>query len=321
MRLHVDPTAVLLIKRGIRRGILTLRRERGWAMSLWALMGVVLLAQVFFVAAIGIEGIQTLLRTQTDLRLQVQDDATDRQIQEFLVAARALSYVSDIAYIPREQTFERERMTNPDLAAFLEQLKIENPFPDMIRVTTRDLAAYEGLSTFVQQAQWNTVIDPAFLSQATSQEQELQAMLRLTESGRSLTLLFLALTGGILLFIIVELVRRRAFLRREEVFVERMSGAREASVILPFAAEAALLLTAAVVLSGAALFLLLPALPLLVPSLGEGGVLEELRKEVRGLIAAYGPGLFLLQLLLAPLAGFVGAYLGTRGQKLTLTSV
>lgn len=321
MRFYVDPTVVLLVKRGIRRGLLTLRRERGWATSLWALLGVVLLAQVFLIVAISVQGIQTLLRTQTDLRLQVQEDATDRQVQEFLVAVRQLPYVSDVTYVPREQALQRERVANPDLVVFLEQLKIDNPFPDTISVTMRDLAAYDEFSAFIKQPQWRAVTDPAFLSQATSQEQELRSMLRLTAAGRSLTLLFLALTGGVLLFIIVELVRRRAFLRREEVFVERMSGAHEASVVLPFATEATVLLCAALLLSVAFLVLLVPGLPWIVPALGEAGVLEELRKEAGGLIATYGPGVFLIQLLLVPLVGFVGAYLGTRGQKLTLASV
>ncbi len=312
---------MLLLQRGIRRGVVTLLRERGWWTSLWALTGVVILAQLFLVVWLGVAGVETLLRTQTDLRLQVQDAATDRQTQEFIAAAQALPIVTDVAFITREQALERERTLNPDLLRFLEQFNIQNPFPDTVAVTLRDLSDYEAFSAFVQQPEWRSVVDHAFLSQATDQELQLRQMLRLTDAGRTVAGIFLSLTGGILLFIVVELVRRRAFLRREEVFVERMSGAQEASVVLPFATEAGLLLAIALGLGLVFLVFFLFALPLLVPALADGGAFALLRTHVSALLFRYGPGLIAMQFVLIPLVGFAGAFLGTRGGRMTLAGV
>ena len=293
----------------------TLHRERGWGTSVWALVGVTLLVQIFLVLCLGVQGVDQLLRTRTDLRLQVQEKVTDRQVQEFVAAAQQSPGVSAVEYITREQAYERERKSNPDLVSFLEQFKIDNPFPDTIAVTMDDLGSYDTFATFAKQPQWQGVIDPAFLSQATGQESELRRMLRLTDAGRSLSFFVLLLTGGILLFIVIELVRRRAFLRREEVFVERMSGAQEASVVLPFATEATILLFGALAMSLACLFLLLFLLPLLVPALGDTGTFGALRSEVGRLLAVFGPMLIVVQFLLAPGIGFVGAFLGTRGGR------
>ena len=63
-----DPTILLLLKRGAVRGWTTLRRERGWVTSLSALLGVVVLTQAFLLAWFGVQGVETLLRSQTDLR-------------------------------------------------------------------------------------------------------------------------------------------------------------------------------------------------------------------------------------------------------------
>ena len=140
-------------------------------------------------------------------------------------------------------------------------------------------------------------------------------MLHFTDAGRSLAGLVLLLTGGILLFIVIELVRRRAFLRKEEVFVERMSGAQEASVILPFATEASVLLFVALLLSLGCLLLFLVLLPQLVPSLTDAGIFGPLRTEISRLVLLYGPTLFVIELLATPGVGLVGAFLGTRGGR------
>ena len=313
--LRISPTTILLLKRGVRRGYTTLKRERGWATSLWALLGVVVLMQVFLVMWLGVQGVDSLLRTQTDLRLQVKEAATDHDVQQLLISIKALPGISTVEYITREQAYERERAANPDLIRFLEQFKIQNPFPDTVSVTLKNLSYYNQFLTFLKQPDWRTVVDPAFLSQATDQEQGLRQMLRLTDAGQSVATLFLFLTGGILLFVVVELVRRRAFLRREEVFVERMSGAQEASVVLPFATEATILLVTALLLSLACVLLFLLAFPLLIPALGDSGTFGELKAEVGSMMVSTGPTLFLIELVLAPLAGFAGAYLGTRGGR------
>ncbi len=318
---HLNPIVALLLKRGVHRGLSTLRRERGWGTSLWALVGVVLLVQLFLVLCVSVQGIDRLLRTQTDLRLEVQLGASDRQIQEFISATQQLPEVSEVEYVTREKALERERIANPDLIKFLDQFNISNPFPDTIAVGLNSLSAYDSFSTFVKEERWQTVIDPGFLSHATGQEHELRRMLRLTDAGRSLAIFVLFLTGGILLFVVVELVRRRAFLRKEEVFVERMSGAQEASVILPFATEATVLLVTALILSLVCLVLLLFFLPVLVPALSDIGIFGSLRSEISRLLTIYGPMLFILQLLLAPGVGFVGAFLGTRGGRGSLASI
>lgn len=304
----------ILLSRGVRRGLLTLSRERGWWATLVTLFGILLLLQLLVVAVIGVRGTHALLQSRLDLRLQIQETAADPDIQQFLVSARDLPYVSHVTYITKEQAYEQERTHSPDLVAFLEQFHIQNPFPDTVAVTLRNLKDYDTFATFAKQEQWRTVVDPRFLSQATDQEQEVHQMLRLTEAGGILIGFFLALIACVLLFILIELVRRRALIRREEIFVERLVGAHELSVLVPFATEAALLVMGAVVLSAAFVCGLLFILPLAIPALGPTGPFRELNAQLSSLLPLWLPLVFALELLAAPVLSFLGAYLGMRPQ-------
>ena len=299
---------MLLLKRGIRRGLLTLRRERGWGTSLSALLGVVLLVQFFVAACFAVQGADRLLRAQAELDFQIRRGTTDREVQEFLIAVQQQPSVAKAAVVTREQAYERERIANPALVEFLERSAAPNPFSDTVVVTLYSSSAYGSLLAFAQQPQWQNIVDPASLSSAAAEERSLLRNLGMTDTGRTVILLFLGLSGIILLFVVMELVRRRALLRREELFVERMSGAHEASMVVPFATEAAVLLMAALAFSAVLCALVFAALPFI--NMNEG--LRSFAGEVGGRMTAYGPALFFLECLLVLPLAYAAGYLATR---------
>jgi cell division protein FtsX len=112
--------------------------------------------------------------------------------------------------------------------------------------------------------------------------------------------------------------------RREEVLVERLVGAGEWTVLLPFAVEGTLLLFAAFVLSVLCLLIVISFLPSLVPTLLQG-TLAELSATVAMLLWLWLPWALLAECLAIPFLAFAGAWLGMRpllkSPKLALAAV
>lgn len=304
----------VIIRRGMQRGALTLLRERQWKTALGALFGVFVLVQLLALVLTGLEGMQTMLRNRTDLRLEIHDSATEQQIQLFHTALQQLPYVADTVYITKEKAYEQTRSSDPELIAFLEEFNIQNPFADTIGITLRTLNDYEQFASFVEQERWQSVVNPTFLSQMTDQEEHVHALLGVTRAGRSLTILILIVTATALVFIVTELVRRRAMARSDEVLVERLVGATPLSIVVPFITEALVLILLAILCSAAVLVCLIAVLPMLVPGLQEGGVLSTLRTQVTPLLGTMLPALLLIEILIAPLIAIAGAWLGIRPQ-------
>lgn len=307
----LDPTLSSIVRRGIRRGVLTVRREKGWMTVLGALFGILAVMQLLIVAGLGVQGIEHLLRTRTDLRLEIKSDAQDADIQSLYAALRGLPVAEDVRYVTKEQAYESERQRDPSLISFLEQFKMENPFPDTFSVTLRSLGDYDTFAQFVGENRWSNVVDPSFLSKVTDQEKQAHEMLQLTEAGKSVVLLFIVMMGAVLVFVLIELVRRRSLTRKEEVLVERLVGAQVLSVLIPFATESALLLAGAFLLSIAFLAAFLALLPALVPGLVSGAY-ALLYAEVGRLLAFYLPIFFVLEAVLIPVIALLGAWWGLR---------
>lgn len=310
----LDSNFSILLKRGTQRGLQTLLRENEWATAFGALFGIFVLLQLLLLIVIGVNGVQSVLRSQTDLRLEVRDEASDESIRELYEALQNHEAVSEVLYITKEQAYERTKQRDPDLIAFIDEFGLENPFPDIIGVTLNSLDDYDAFTTFIEQDQWQTIIDPTFLTEATQQEEHVYELLKLSNAGMSLTIVFLGIVALTLIFITTELVRRRALSRAEEVLVERLVGATNMNILLPFIIEATFLFWGAIIASTVFLIVLLFALPVIIPSLIAGGSLSSLTQEMTPMLYSTLPLFVLIELLLAPVLATLGAWVGMQKQ-------
>ena len=299
-----------LWERSIRRGALSLVRERDWLTAFGALTGVFLLLQIMIFALLGTEGIQNILRTKTNLTLEIIEGAPDIEVQRFLNTLQQQPYVQQLTYITKEQAYAQMKQQDPELITFLEDFNLDNPFPETVAVTLRTLQSYEELSTFVRNDKWHSVVDPAFLSATTDQEEYIYDLLHITGVGQSLVFFFLILTIVILLFITTELVRERVLRRSEEVLVEHLSGAMPFSILLPFAIEASLILGIAILGSMLLMTLIFYAIPLLMPTVIQHPMLKEIHAQIYNVFILRSPMIIGLEIAAIPVIGWLGAWLG-----------
>ena len=317
--MQLDPDAAIVWRRGIQRGLTTLQREREWGTTLSVLVGTLLLFQMALILFVGMQGMQSLLKSRTDIRLEILSSATNQQVGQFFSLLQQQIFVDDAAYITKEQAYERAKTYDPELVAFLEEFNMGNPFPDTIGVTLRSLDDYMTFRRYVEQEQWNGIVDPTFLSEVTDQEQQVTELLRFTSAGRTLTVIILGIVGAIFLFITTELVRRRVLGRSNEVLVEKLVGSSPLSMFVPFATEACVLMLVAAILSMVLSLAVVVILPSIVPALQNNGVLAALSAEVQPLLRSALPQYFLGEVFLIPLIAGIGTWFGMKRELLART--
>ena len=317
--MHLDSDLKVIWKRGIARGLTTLKRERAWGTTLGVLVGALLLFQLVLIILLGVQGMQYLLKSRTDIRLEIIDGATNQQVNEFYTVIQHTHYVADAAFITKEQAYEKAREYDPELVSFLEEFGMANPFPDTIGVTLKSLDDYNNFKRLLEQEQWNGVIDPTFLTEVTDQEKQIEQLIKFTNAGRSLTMIILGLVGAVLLFITTELVHRRVLSRSNEVLVEKLVGASPLAMFIPFATEACILLLASAVVSIVLCAILLLALPGVVPALQSDGVLAALSTEVSPLLLITLPQYFVMEILILPIIAGLGTWFGMQRELLART--
>ena len=307
--LRMDPNLSLLYRRGIIMGIQSTFRERRWFAAFGALFGVLLMLQILLFGLLGLQTIESVLLSRTDLKIEIRAETNDQDRRTFFSQLNELPYVSEAVYITREQAYEHARLQDPELITFLEKYNMGNPFQDTIGITLRSLDDYTPFASFIGQEAFKSVINPAHLSQITQQEEESKELLRFIAAGRSLALLVLILAVCVLIFITTELVRRRSLDRADEVFVEQWGGAHPLTIFLPFATEATLLLWAAIIMSSIALVLILAVTPSVFPAF-QGAVMQALGDELAQNFRGSTPLVLFLEFVAAPVLASLGAWMG-----------
>jgi len=94
-----------------------------------------------------------------------------------------------------------------------------------------------------------------------------------------------------------------------EIFVEQMAGANPYSIILPFVSEATILLWAAILAGTILIILCLILAPYFSPAF-QGQLAKSIGGEFSVSARGMFPMLFALEILLAPVVSFAGAWLG-----------
>lgn len=312
--LHIEPGWRALLHRGIRRGFRTLKREHDWFGSMGALTGIFILLQLLGLGLASAVAGEQLLRERTELQLELKAGVSDRDISDLMTGLQELPYVAHTTFITREQAYDRARRADPELIGFLEEYGLSNPFNDALTVTLTSLEHYRSLLQALEDTHWQRVIDPSFLSDATAEQEYVEALMTLTQGLRALVLFVLGIGVVTLLFVVINLTRTRALARSEEVLVERIAGAQTATILLPFAAEASFLLAIATIVSFVVTVTVAVSASTIIPALNLGGALGELWGAVRALLHAAIPYAFLLELLLIPVIAVTGAWIGIAGQ-------
>ncbi len=308
----LQPSVSLQWRRGIARGMLSLKRDRTWGAMLAVLAGVAFLAQLFVFMAAGVQAGDSLLRAQTDVRLKIKPDASDQGVQEFFIAVQSLPSVEEATLITKEQAYEQEKRINPTFVSFIEQYNLQNPFPDTIAVRLKSLQSYDVFAEFTKQTQWQAVIDPDFLASATNQEEQVRELLTITKAASVLAYVLVGIIILVLIFVLAEIVRTRSIEREDEILVERYMGAYDFSILLPFIVESCVLLFFALVIGAIGIAALALVLPVMIPSLGLGGVFYELHEATKNVLVFWSPYLLGFELLMIPVLAYVGAAMGIR---------
>lgn len=310
--LPFDPALPTILRRSLKRAVLTLWREGQWRASFGSLLGVALLLQFLLLGILGTAAAESLLLSHSDLKLEIRADASRGEIQQFFSVIQQQPYIERATYLTREQVLAQAAVEDPDLAAFLEKFGVSNPFPETIAITLKSLRDYPVLSAFLLEPQWQRVTDPTLLSAITHQEERVHELLNVARGSQALAGILLALAGVILLGSIVEFTRRNALNRADEIRAGRIMGADALSLALPFVWEATLLLWLSIAVSAVILLCFLLILPSLAPALSSAGVLVSLRSAILPLLMTLLPAAFVIELLLTPCFAGLGTWLAIR---------
>ncbi len=221
----------------------------GWRAQLCTLVGLLLLCQCLLLSAIGVEAGIALIRSRTDLRLEIVPGVSNDTVQHLYQELRAISGIEHVQYISSQeaQAFVLEK--DPPLARFLEQFNITTPFPSFMHIRLRELGDYPAVLSSLRASVASSIVAPQSLSLADDQELHLASLLSLVNGVHSALLFSVLIAVIIFLCALMTLVRLRIYLSYHAVECAGMMGASTWCVLQSYFYEVLIFLFSGFVLS------------------------------------------------------------------------
>jgi len=290
--------------------VASLRNGKGWGTTCAAFVALFVLLQCLLLFAFSVRGINRLLLERAGLHLEVLPSARDQDIQELYGSLQALPSVEHVEYVPKEKAYEQERLSDPELVAFLEQYKLSNPFPDSFIVTLSGIDQYASFLTFIQQEKYRAILDPSFLTAVSNQQRDLHGILQLTSAFQAIAFAFAGLAAVVLFMMMAEYVSRSLAARGGEFFLQDVLGAPRLSLSSVLASEMVILTLVALLLATLLTAAAVVLLPLLVSSMGSDDVFIQLQTAVAPFLTFALPLTIVAEITALPLLAWVTASVG-----------
>jgi cell division protein FtsX len=307
------PQSTVLVRRGIHRGLASAWKNKGPSTTVVLFACLFSLLQILLLGSLGAQTVRSLLVSRGDLYLEVLPNAREQDVQDLYASIGELPYVAAVEYIPKDKAYQNEKIRNPDVVAMLERFNLQNPYPDSFSVTLTSLSNYPDFAAFIGEDHWATVIDPSFLTNVTTQEQDVRRLLKIATAIRTLAFLLTGLSALCIIVCVGELIAKRTRGHGGEIVLETLLGGSSDRVIVPYVAEVTTILFLGLVsgcLVAAIGFLLIP---LLSPGLVTDPSFTIVRSTFSRTLFTTGLSLLAGELLLLPILAYIGTWWGLRG--------
>lgn len=221
----------------LKQGIINLKRNKLFTLaSIGTIAACIFLIGLFYAVIINLQNIVKTAEENVAITIFFNEDATDAQIQSIGDSIKKRAEFGTIRYISPEEAWEQYKKDyfseEPELA---EGFKDDNPLAnsDSYRVTLSDITMQDAFVTFVKNLEGVRKVN---YSESTADT--------MTEFGKMIAFISVAIVSILLavgIFLISNTIVVGITVRREEISIMKLIGAKDSFVRAPFIVEGVLI--------------------------------------------------------------------------------
>lgn len=197
--------------------------------SIGTVTACLLIFGLFVLFSINLNYIGNQIQAQCEIQIFLDEDISDRRIEEIGVRIRNDKNVSSCVLETKEQALENFKTQLEDDADLLDGLEQDNPLRDSYKVTLNDIKAAD---EFIKRVE-----DMDGVAEVTNRKKILDSIIRITDFIRNLSFWSMLLLAVISVFIISNTIKLAVFARRKEISIMKFIGATDSFIRWPFVIE------------------------------------------------------------------------------------
>lgn len=199
--------------------------------SVAVLLSCMIMMGCAFMLLVNIQSVIDSIEDKNVIMVYVAQDADELAVTELGEELKDLKNVSGIEFVDKESAFQKELDSLGTDATYFEG--VENPLPDLYKVSVEDMAAFDSTSKAIQEL--NNV------ESVRNDKDIANLLINIRSSVTYLSIGIIVLLMLVSLFIISNTIRITMFSRRLEISIMKSVGATNGFIRWPFVIEGVLL--------------------------------------------------------------------------------
>lgn len=181
---------------------------------------------IFLALNLATDSVLTSLGKKIDIRVEFQNNLEDYSKRSFIQEMKGLPEVEDVIFVPREEALQRLGSKYPNIVLFLDQNKLPNPLPDVMRVVSKRLESNPKILAFLQQPQYSTILAQSKLKNDVEQNDRQEKIVAITHFLKRIGI-WLDLTFAVVVTLIIfNSITLTIYAHRQEIRVMQLVGAK-----------------------------------------------------------------------------------------------
>jgi hypothetical protein len=254
---------------------------------------------------VGSLHVQDMLRTKTEVTMNLTNSASDQKRRDFYAAVRQLPFVNDVTYQTREQHLEYARVRHPSLVRFLETNDLRNPYSDTLTLNLQSSRDIQEIVVFAKGDRWRDIVDPISFAEISLLTQERTSLIATLRTLTQTSAILLVLTVFALLFVLGWAQRSQ---EASAWKLQELLGMQMKDLWLTQTCEGVCLLLPPLLVSGLLLWVPLLLPQYLLPPLLFSGAFAKVFGSLLTTLTVIFPMLLALELVITPLLAALSAW-------------
>lgn len=184
---------------------------------------------VFYLLGENINYVMKQVESQQGMRVIINDDATETQIDELKVKIKQIENVSTVTFYSKEDALASMKSILGDHQDLIAGYDEVNPFPASYFVTLTDLTQNEQVQS--------KIMELDNVEEISTDNDTIANLSKVAQSIQTITLVLLSLLIIISIFIIAYTIKLTVYARRREISIMKYVGATNRFIRGPFVVE------------------------------------------------------------------------------------
>ena len=184
-----------------------------------------------------------------DIAVEVNPNIENYTIQTFIDKLKEHSAIKEVVYISKEEALGRFGSKYPNIISFLDNHKLDNPLPDVIRIVSKDVSKNNDIVIYLEQEQFSRIINQSKLKKDSEQKTRNEKILNITtfikRSGLWLNIIF----ALVAILIIFNSINVNIHNHKHEIQIMKLVGAKFRFIRAGFLLEGVMFAVSAILIS------------------------------------------------------------------------